>query len=257
MPPIPESSQAGGWYQELTIRFEDGTARNFFLHFTRTGRHVPEPARAAPWTRLDFHKCPGCPLPEGTAHCPAARSLESTLAKLEGHASFEVVRATAVDGGERSSEVRWPLQQVGSVFVQLAVFSSGCPIGDTLRPYLQDLRPFATMAELTRHIVGRLLLKHRGAVESSTREMTRRLEPLHAVFRHLSLRLTQRCDLGGGDAISNSIARMDAFALLLAMQIEQVCAQIGREMGWTGKAETPRTSGLWDRLKAALLRRKV
>lgn len=255
---MSQDALPGGWYEELSIEFPDGKRQTFFFNFTRSGRHVPEPRRdPAPWTNLEFHKCPGCPLTE--AVCPAARSLESTLMKLHGHTSVEIVRATAIDSSERTVEVKWPLQQVASVFVQLAVFSGGCPIGDKMRPYVQDLRPFATTAEMTRHMVSKMLLKHRGAVDPSLKLIRDQMEPLHAIFTNLARRLTDQVT-PDGDAIPNAIARLDAFAYLLAMQIDQICSQIGAELGWDAQAAVPPASqapserpikgSLWQRLRS-------
>lgn len=245
---MPELDAAGGWYQELNIQFADGSRQRFYLHFSRSGRYIPEPARApAQWTQLSFHKCQGCPLADAVAVCPAAKSLESTLSKLDGHASIEVVRASAIDGAERMVEVRWPLQQVSSVFVQLAVFSSGCPIGDKLRPFVAELRPFATTTEMRRHMVEKMLLKNRHAADPEA-EIRKQLEPLNIVCNQLARRLRDGA-AGAGDAIPNSIARLDAFARLLAMQIDEVSAQIAGKLG----AEPGPRPGLWQRLKSALL----
>ncbi|MBI3507613.1 MAG: hypothetical protein HY059_22480 [Proteobacteria bacterium] len=248
-----ERDPHSGWYQELKLKFQDGTAQMFYLHFSRSGRYIPTKQRAhAAWTNLSFHKCPGCTLPNSIPSCPAALSMEQTLAKLEGHLSTEVVTATAVDGDERVSQVTWPLQRVGAVFVQLAVFSSGCPIGDGLRPYLKDLRPFATMTELTRHIAGKMLLKHRGNMEISASESKRHLEPMHTVFKHLLQRLQHLTTTG--DAIPNSVVGIDALSQFLAFQIEQICGQIGEELGWTPappKTRPPKSdASLWGKLKS-------
>lgn len=247
----PENDSTGGWYQELSITFADGTRQRFYLHFSRSGRYIPEPARApAPWTALSFNKCPGCPLSDAVSVCPAAKSLESTLAKLEGHPSIEVVRASAIDGAERSVEVRWPLQQVGSVFVQLAVFSSGCPVGDQLRPFVQDLRPFSTMEEMRRHMVEKLLLKNRKAADPE-QEIQKQIAPLNTVCAHLAGRLRDGAS-AMGDAIPNSIARLDAFARLLSMQIDQAADKVTDDLGVTRITRRKPAPGLWQRLKTAL-----
>ncbi len=248
MPGAADSSS--GWYQELSIEFADGTRQRFYLHFSRSGRFIPEPPRApAAWTALSFHKCQGCPLAEAVGVCPAAKSLESTLAKLEGHSSIEVVRASAIDGAERRVEVKWPLQQVGSVFVQLAVFSSGCPVGDQLRPFVADLRPFATTYEMKKHMVEKMLLRNRGASDPE-QAILRQLEPLNMVCAQLAKRLRDGAS-GAGDAIPNSIARLDAFARLLAMQIDQVSAQVEGSLGLTPGPK--RRPGFWQRLKAVFV----
>lgn len=225
-------SRGDGWYQELTITFQDGTTKTFYLHFTRSGRYVPDPRPPAAWTKLSFNKCPTCPLTDDRQTCPAAYSLDSTLMKLHGKVSSEVVKASAVDHLERRSEVSWPLQQVGSIFVQLALFSSGCPVGDQMRPLLNGLPPFASTNELMRHAVTKLLIRHKGDAENSKKEIRAALEPLHEILKHLIKRLHEQFMAeGGGDAIPNSLARMDALTHLIDLHLEKVAEELSAELG--------------------------
>ena len=215
----------------LTIRFEDGEEESFFIELTRTGTFLlPIDDDDHDWTRLDFHKCPCCPLKsETTEHCPAAESLQSTLVKLKNHYSYERVTAKVVDWAGRSTSVNWQLQEVGSIFVQLAVFSSHCPVGWQFKPLLKDLRPFATNEELSKHLISKFLLKHRGETEECKKDILEKMEPLRVVFSQLAKRLASD---SGGDAIANSIVRLDAFALNISLYIEEVLAEVSTDMGW-------------------------
>ena len=242
-----------GWYQELDLQFHDGSKQQFFLHVTRSGRHVPvKPQPPADWTRLDFHQCPGCSLVSAINRCPVALSMESTLAKLKNHRSTEIVRVTAIDGANRTVAVTWPLQNVGVVFVQLAVFASGCPVGDQVRPCLKDLRPFSTMSELTHHVVNKIMLRYRGDIEASKKEVRTIMAPLRQVFLCLLERLRALNEDKYGDAISNSIVALDAFSVCLPMQIDRICDQVAMEMGWTPRSKriAPDVGpGWWTKLK--------
>lgn len=239
------------WYQELSIRFQDGVRERFFIDRTRSGTHRPRSAaEPAPWTRLEHHRCPGCPLAPEERHCPAALSLEQTLDKLAGRISHEVVEATAITGGERLVRVRWPLQDVGAVFVQLAVFASGCPLGDHFKPLLADLPPFSTSRELGRHLVSRLLLRHRGRVEACRRELEGSIETLRTVLAHLSRRLSLGRGLRG-DAVANSIVQLDAFAGCLSLQAADLINELAGNA--TAAVRRPfRAPGLWAMLRAFL-----
>ena len=231
----PDDEVQAPWYNLLTIRFEDGKEESFFIELTRTGTFVvPQKDKSLDWTRLDFHKCPCCPLKsKDHQHCPAAESLESTLLRLKDHYSYEKVTAKVVDWANRSTIVTWQLQEVGSTFVHLAVFASNCPIGNQFKPLLKDLRPFSTNEELSKHLISKFLLKHRGAVAQCQKDIMDKMEPLRIVFSCLAKRLSGN---SGGDAIANSIVRLDAFALNVSLHMEEVFSELSKEMGWNFKS---------------------
>jgi len=255
--PIPRDS----WYRELVIHFNDGNEEHFYIELTQTGTHIPRPlTEPAPWTRLSHYKCACCPLGTNIRYCPAAESLETTLLRLQDHYSTEQVKARAVDGASRETIISRSLQEVGTAFVHLAVFSSGCPIGREFRPMLSDLRPFSTNEELSRHIVTKMLLKHRGRLEQSRQQILAMLEPLREVFAKLCKRLPVNSK---GDAMANSIISMDAAALAIVLEIDQALENLATEMGW-GDTATPRPvetlsalppTSLWARLKARFTRK--
>ena len=221
---------AQNWYQKLTVQFADGTVEVLFLDMSLSGRHRPRPVRLpAQWTRLGFEKCSCCPLTMED-YCPAAMSLEETLLTVRAHQSFEVVTATAMDAEHRTTSVQWPLQQVGAAFVQIAVFCSGCPVGGRFRPMLRDLRVFATGRELSKHLVYKHLLQHRGDAAASAQAVTAALEPLHAVFTGLFKRLQNVPKEATQDAIPNSIVVMHSMTMLLGIHVDKLIAEIMAEL---------------------------
>ena len=215
----------------LTIRFENGEEKAWNIKMTITGSFQQPALEENPkWAQLEIHKCPFCTLRNNNSkYCPAAESLASTLFTLKDHNSYEPVTARIVDSAGRSTTVNWPLQEVGSIFVQLAVFSSECPIGLQFKPLLKDLRPFATNEELSKHLISKFLLKHRGKVERARKDILQKMEPIRVIFSQLSRRLASD---SGGDAMANSIVRLDAFALNISLYIEEVLEQVKSEMGW-------------------------
>ncbi len=229
---------SGAWMNELTIQFEDGSEENFFIELTKSGTFVvPNKDAACDWTHLDFHKCPCCPLTsENDEYCPAAESIESTLLRLKDRYSYEKVTATVIDSAKRSTIVNWQLQEVGSTFVQLAVFSSSCPIGRQFKPLVRDLRPFSTNDELSKHLISKILLKHRGKMEECEQDIIGKMEPLRIVFSHLAKRLSGIME---GDAIANSIVRLDAFALNVSLLMEEVFGELTKDLGWKIESINP------------------
>lgn len=234
---------SGSWMNELTIRFEDGTEENFFIELTKSGTFVvPNMDEACDWTRLEFHKCPCCPLSsEEDECCPAAESIESTLLRLKDRYSYEKVTATIIDSAKRSTIVNWQLQEVGSTFVQLAVFSSACPVGRQFKPLVRDLRPFSTNDELSKHLITKFLLKHRGKTDECQQDILEKMDPLRMVFSNLAKRLS---GLMEGDAIANSIVRLDAFALNVSLLMDEVFSELAKDLGW--KSESTKTNETKD-----------
>jgi len=261
------ASTKESWYRELTIRFADGSEEHFYIELTQTGTHIPRViGKPADWTLLKYQQCRSCPLDAArTRYCPAAESLETTLMRLQSHFSYEVVKARAVDGANRETLIERPLQEVGTALVQLAVFSSGCPVGKEFRPMLSDLRPFSTNEELTRHLVTKMVLKHRGRIADSRQEIVAKLAPLREVFAQLCRRLPVDSK---GDAMANSIISVDAATLSIAMGIDEALNELAAEMGWEVVPVSPppglngappppppsRRRTLWQRLTAWLRR---
>ena len=219
------------WYRELTITFADGQSAHLQLELSHTGTHVPAFVGApAKWTRLAFHQCPSCPLPKELGFCPAAESLAATMRQFEGRISHEHVMATAVDEAGRRTSVEWPLQQVGAVLVQLAVFSSGCPVGKRFRPLLSDVRPFATRDELVSHLLRIVLLRYRTEPDDVLHQKVHTLlDPLHVVFSHLWKRLAEGTT---GDAMVNAVIRLDAFTMLVPLELDAALRDLASDLGW-------------------------
>jgi len=219
------------WFKELIITFQDNQRKQFDFSWTKSGsaNTISENEPGADWTKLDFHKCDCCPLKNDVEYCPAAEMLEDTLMKLRGHESNEMVTASAMDIAKRETVVYWQLQEVGSTFVQIAVFFSGCPVGRQFRAMVKNLRTFSTNHEIGKHLITQYLLKHRGEIFDSKREIQEKLEPLRRVFHFLSKRLF---DESRGDAVVSSILQLDAFTLSVSLIMEDVYDEISSELEW-------------------------
>jgi len=218
------------WYQELSLEFADGQREVMFLDMTRSGRHKPrQSGLPAEWTKLAFKKCPCCTLTQDM-YCPAALSLEETILTLNQRTSVELVTATAVDSENRRTSVKWPLQDVGAAFVQIAVFSSGCPVGSQFRPMVRDLRAFSTDRELCKHLVFKHLLRHGGDAAASEAEVVARLQPVREIFYQLFLRLQEVPRGPFQDAIPNSIVHMHSMTLYLGIKVKELIAEVMQGM---------------------------
>lgn len=238
-----EGSQPIGWYRELNLEFPDGSSSHLIIERKPTGTHVPA-VKPAPWTKLGYYKCPCCPIPGEGGLCPAAHSMQTTLDSLRHRTSTEIVTATAIDDHGVKQTVSWPLQVVGGIMVQLAVFSSDCPVGHKVKPYLKGLPPFTPSADLLKHVLGAILGTRGGEIEGARREVRDIIEPLRQVFEHLMMRL-QGDELAHEDAIPNSIVHVDALAQILSMQAGKLTNKMAAQLG------TPAKPGFWARLFGA------
>lgn len=232
------------WITELVITFADGRHERFPILRTKSGSlKPPEHATPAPWTKLAFHKCDCCPLAETIEFCPAAQTLEMTIMKFRGRDSNEHVTATAIDSHQRHTVVDWSLKDVGSAFVQMAVFFSRCPIGKRFQPMLSNLRPFPTTQELARHLIGYYLLKHHGKYKASSNEIMTQLLQLRSVFQHLSKRLSATTDAGSA---MDSIGHLDQFAKLIVESLQEIYNEFAEEMQWDDSRASKKTTDLLE-----------
>ncbi|MCH2174341.1 MAG: hypothetical protein MK193_01290 [Lentisphaeria bacterium] len=227
-----KTTKTDGWYKELLIRFQDGQEEQFHIEMTRSGTFsIADFREPSDWAKLKFHQCACCPLNQkDMSFCPAAESLDNSLLRFKDRYSYEQVEAVAIDGANRSTHIKGTLQEVGSIFVQLSVFSSGCPIGKKLRPLLWDLRPFATNNELTHHLITKLVLKFRGDINLAKQDIHLHLDPLNEVFKNLWKRINDTCY--DGDAVQNSIVRMDAFTINLLLKLDESLEELAKELDW-------------------------
>lgn len=238
-----------GWYRELDLEFADGTSTHIAIERKSTGTHIPL-VKPAPWTRLGYYKCPLCPLPGEGGACPAALSMQETLDRLRHRTSTEMVKATATDDRGQKQTVSWPLQAVGSIMVQLAVFSSQCPVGHKVKPYLKGLPPFSQAGDLLKHVMANVLGTQGGEVEGARKEIREIIEPLRQVFEYLMLRL-RGDEKGNQDAIPNSIVQVDALTKILSLQANKLNDQMAAQLGTPPAAkpeEAPEKPGFWGKL---------
>jgi hypothetical protein len=194
-----------------------------------TGTHIPL-VRPAPWTKLGYYKCPCCPLPGELGACPAALSMQTTLDRLRHRTSTETVKATAIDDQGNKQTVSWPLQMVGSIMVQLAVFSSDCPVGRKIKPYLKGLPPFTPSDGLLKHVMRSVLGTQGGQIEGARQEIREIIEPLRQVFEHLLLRL-RGDESASQDAIPNSIVHVDTLTQIMSFQANKLDDQMASQLG--------------------------
>lgn len=132
---------------EYLFRMADGVEHRFAVDVERGTRGLPIVDDLPPWTALDVHKCPSCPLASDVhPRCPAAVDLVDVIAKFAAILSIEtaLVRVTTPERVvEKHTDTQTALQSLAG----LVMASSACPVLSRLKPLARMHLPFSTVQE--------------------------------------------------------------------------------------------------------------
>lgn len=116
------------------------------------------PSAPPDWTRLDFNRCPNCPVPPGRlARCPVATNCVEVAEFFRNLKSQEIVDA-CVETAERKYVRRTSLQVMVGSLLEVVLTTSGCPWLDRFRFLVWTHLPFASLEEQVQRIVSLYLL---------------------------------------------------------------------------------------------------
>jgi len=100
-----------------------------------------------PWTKLDFHQCPNCPLtPDTHPHCPLAARLVDIVQRFEGLVSYSEIQVDVMTA-ERFITQETTVQRGMSSLMGLVMATSGCPHMAFFKPMARFHLPFASAEE--------------------------------------------------------------------------------------------------------------
>lgn len=198
------------------FRFDDGAEREFVLGLDRetlalAGREGSSPPA---WTSLDFHPCPGCPLPPGASHCPIAVNLADVVEFFRARRSFEEVDVT-VETEARRYFRRTSTQKGVSSLIGVVMVTSGCPVMDRLRPMVENHLPFMTPEEtayrlLSTYLLAQLFRARRGEpADWDLERLGEFIEPIRRVNMAFCERLTA---MGTADASINAVVVLNSLS---------------------------------------------
>jgi len=121
---------------EYRFRFDSGPDKLFVvrLHPKNLQLVLDPTAHHPPWTRLEHHQCPNCPLRSTQSpHCPAAVGLADLMDSFKDCLSTEPAQIiVAVESREYRKQA--PVQYGVSALMGLLMATSGCPVTEKLRP---------------------------------------------------------------------------------------------------------------------------
>ena len=158
---------------DFTVNLDEKTLENL----------NPPPAEFPQWAKLEFSKCPNCPLSaQDNASCPVAATLSEVVAIFARVVSYEnvSVRVTVPERTYLAESI--PAQQALSSLFGIYMVTSGCPILSKLRPmvrfHLPFAKPFETVVRSTSmYLLSQYFVMKRGEVPDWT------LEGLAEIYR--------------------------------------------------------------------------
>jgi hypothetical protein len=203
--------------------FEDGSSWNYDLQFDKEHNFIPkESPEIKEWTRLEFQKCPNCPLKsENCAQCPVARSLDQVVE--DSKTTLSVKRAKVrVTSPERIYEKDCATQEGIRSLFGVVMASSGCPHLDWLRPLARFHLPFADTDETLFRVLSLQFLKSFFAGDTAELKMVakkieERYREVETVNHSFVNRIKTYCK---ADADKNAIAALDVFVQMFPYQMQ-------------------------------------
>lgn len=225
--------------ETLSIRYrftlQTGRQEVFDLHIDRASLELQraQPQPAPPWTKLEFHRCPNCPLSaEQHPLCPAAAKLADVVPRFEPLLSYDTVRLE-VETEERSISGETSAQQALSSMLGLIMATSGCPHTGFLKGMARFHLPLASEDEtLFRSVATYLLVQYlrERAGAAPDREL-RGLQHIYAELRLVNAAFTKRLRAAGrADATLNALVLLDVFAILVPSAVEESLVELESQL---------------------------
>ncbi|MBN2430119.1 MAG: hypothetical protein JXQ27_01530 [Acidobacteria bacterium] len=193
---------------------------------SRSGEIIPAENRPlSRWTELDYYRCPHCPLdPAQHAYCPVASDLEALVDAFKDELSHSPCTVRVITA-ERVYMKEVTVQTGVYGIFGLIMATSGCPHFQFLKPMAYFHLPFSTVEETVIRVISTYLAtQYFHAKNQEEADWT--LAGLPAFYHNIQqvnegiiqrLRsLSKR-----GDAHTNAMAILDAFASMLSLEIQE------------------------------------
>ncbi len=182
-----------------------------------------------PWTRLDFHKCPICPLDaDSHPHCPPSAHLASMVSRFGRVLSHDEVEVVVVSN-ERTVSQQTTAQRGISSLMGLIMASSGCPHSAFFKPMARFHLPLASEDETiyratSMYFLAQYFLKKEGrAADEELEGLAEIYSNMHVVNMSVADRLRVASET---DSSVNAIILLDMFAKAMPYVIEDSLEEI-------------------------------
>jgi hypothetical protein len=214
-----------------SFKLPDGTTEDFKLELdaqtlTLLG-NVPE--KLPSWTKLNFHKCPHCPLDAETdPHCPLAANLASIVDRFNGILSYDRVHVD-VTTDERVSSQETSAQRAISSVMGLVMATSGCPYPAFMRPMARFHLPMATSEETmfrasSMYLLAQFFLKQHGHPANLELDgLVKIYADMQLMNQHVLERIRAATDT---DSSVNAVIVLDVYAKTLELVVKKALEQL-------------------------------
>jgi hypothetical protein len=222
---------------EYKFKLQTGEEFVFTVDTERAGGDSEDTTDFPYWTKLDFHKCIGCPLSE-TEHdfCPAALDAKRITETFKSMLSTERV-TIEVTTPDRTYLKETDSQTGLRGLFGLVMATSGCPILSRFKGMASTHLPFATMEETILRVVGAYFIQQY-LEQMDGGQPDWGLSGLNNFYTEIQE--VNRCFKGRIDAASEQDANMNALGSLIylamgvSFSLEDQLADL-REMVFTTK----------------------
>ena len=208
------------------FRMPDNSSEEFKLELNSLNLELKGniPEYLPPWTKLDFHQCPNCPLDVLThPHCPLAANIVNVVQRFDGLISYDNVVVDVI------TEERWIIlhttaQKGISSMMGLVIASCGCPHTAFFKAMGRFHLPLASNEETifratSMYLLAQYFLKMEG------RHADLELDGLTKIYRNMqivNIAIANRLrSTSMSDSSINAIIILDNFAKHLPYAIEK------------------------------------
>ena len=133
---------------KYTFSFSDSIFRTFELKVEPQNllSFPSEDDKPISWAKMDYFKCPNCPLDDKTEYCPLAIKCYPVINFFNSFPSTQTANII-VETNERVVYKYTSVQMGVSSLFGLIMTTSGCPVLGKLRPLVEYHLPFSTLDE--------------------------------------------------------------------------------------------------------------
>jgi hypothetical protein len=217
----------------ITYKFTlpDHTEEIFELTFDEQRIEIINDFKEAPppWTELEHHQCPHCPLsPASHPSCPVALNLTTAIDRFDHLMSFDKIVVNVISS-ERQVAYGTSAQEGISSLMGLLIAGSSCPHTHFFKPMARFHLPFANKDETLWRAAATFLLA-RFFTDSGLQISDMNLDGLVRIYDDVTILndyMVERVrSVTSRDSAVNALVHLDVFAKFLTPPLEDSLNQI-------------------------------
>jgi len=187
------------------------------------------PETLPPWTDLDFHQCPNCPLSVQThPKCPVAVHLVKLLEDFEQLQSHDIINVEIMTP-ERITFHETSAQKGLSSLLGLIMSTCGCPHMEFFKPMARFHLPFANSLETTFRAVSMYMIAQYFRKKKGL-QADLELEGLKKIYSNIQIINAAMADrlraITSRDVALNALVVLDIFAQSVPFSIDESLDEI-------------------------------